>query len=772
MKILKHLFSFFMFFISLGLWAQTSERTTLNFDKDWKFIQDDVDGAEMPEFDDRRWQYLDLPHDWSIEGAVDRDHPTGRGGGYLPAGIGWYRKSFEIPASDQGKKVFIDFDGIMANSDVWINGEHLGKRPFGYVSFRYELTPYLNFGKENVIAVRVDNSDQPASRWYTGAGIYRHVRLVSTDPTHIGHWGVFVSTPEVSSKKAEVKIQTKVVNEAREVRKIKLQTEIVDEGGKVLQKVESTQQIPAGESFDFEQNATVKNPKLWDIAQGNLYQVVSKVMDGNKVIDEETNTFGIREFRFEPATGFYINDRNVKLKGVCLHHDAGGVGAAVPLKVWERRLNLLRDLGVNAIRLAHNPFAPEFYELCDRMGFLVMDETFDTWNAQKNHADYGYNMHFDDWWEQDTRDVIMRDRNYASIFMYSIGNEIRDNLDSPEGFKKYKEQQDLVHELDPTRPVTMGLFRPNSQNVYDNGFVEMMDVVGQNYRESELVAAYHQKPERKVIGTENGHSRGAWLALRDNDFMAGQFLWTGIDYLGEADWPAISHDFGLLDRIGGIKAKALQRKSWWVEEPVAYVVRKETNAGGGDWVPDWTPSDYDTYDVAHLEVYSNCEEVELFLNGESLGSQKMPEDAAPVSYKTTFKKGTLKVVGRNGGKQVAEQILKTAGEPVALKLEVDQNTITRDFGDVAHVKIYAVDENGIINPNADNLVYYEISNPGVLRALDNGDRMDHSSSKGKRRRVYRGEGLAIVGAEGEAGTIVLKATSKGLEPAEIEIKVK
>lgn len=772
MKILAFFFTIILSTIGSTLTAQTNSRGILNFDKDWKFQLDDNLEAKTISYDDSRWQLIDLPHDWSIFGPIDRDNSSGRGGAFFPDGIGWYRKTFQIPVSDQEKKSFIEFDGVMANSDVWINGVHLGKRPYGYVSFRYDLTPHLKFGEDNLISVRADNTDQPASRWYTGAGIYRHVRLVTANATHIDHWGVFVTTPEVSAENAAIKIQTKVVNTSTAEKEIKLLTEITDSSGKKLQTIETKQKVPAGGSFDFEQQANIKNPELWDIANGNLYLALSKVIDAKTVIDQEITTFGVREFRFEPATGFYINDKNIKIKGVCLHHDGGGLGAVVPMKVWERRLNLLRDLGVNAIRTSHHPFAPEFYALCDQMGFLVMDETFDTWTAPKNHAERGYNLQFEEWWERDTKAVVMRDRNYASIFSYSIGNEIRDNLDSPEGFKKYKDQQEMIHSLDSTRPVTMGLFRPNTQNVYDNGFVEMMDVVGQNYREDELVAAYNQNPTRKVLGTENGHTREAWLVLRDNPFMAGQFLWTGIDYLGEADWPAIVHDFGLLDRIGGMKARAMQRKSWWAEEPVVYAVRRETNAGGGELVPDWTPKDFDTYDVAHLEIYSNCEEVEVFLNGKSQGVQKVPDDASPVNYNLTFERGTLKIVGRNQGKQVAVHNVDTAGKPFAIKLVADQEKMSQESEDVTHVMAYVVDENGIKCPNADNLIYYEISGSGKILSLDNGDRVDHSSSKGKRRRVYRGEGLAIIAAEGDSEKIVLKAISKGLESAEVVIGLK
>ncbi len=514
--------------------AQRPVRITESFDNNWRFLKSDAQGAERPDFNDGAWRTLDVPHDWSIEGPFDEKNPTGRGGGFLPAGVGWYRKHFTLPAAAARRRVFVEFDGVMANSDVWINGHHLGKRPYGYVGFRYELTGQLNFGnKPNVLAVRADNSEQPASRWYTGAGIYRHVRLITTDPVHIDQWGTFVTTPQVTSAQATVRVASTVVNQSDAAQSITLQATLFDPTGKLVQTAETkAQTIAAHQTVGLQQEIVVNNPRRWDTGNPALYKAVVRVRAGRKTLDDETVAFGIREFKFEPATGFWLNGRNFKLKGVCLHHDASAFGAAVPLRAWARRLEILRAHGVNAIRTAHNPPAPEFLDLTDRMGFIVMDEMFDAWTVAKNP--YDYHLYFRAWSNADTRDTVRRDRNHPSIVVYSAGNEIHD---TPNGELAKQILTSLVatfHEHDPTRPVTQALFRPNVSHDYDNGLADLLDVVGQNYRENEILAAYKQKPTRKILGTENGHDRPMWLALRDNPPYAGQFLWSGIDYLGES----------------------------------------------------------------------------------------------------------------------------------------------------------------------------------------------------------------------------------------------
>ena len=751
-----------------------SPRVVQPFDKDWHFSRGDSRGAEAPAFNDASWRGVDLPHDWSIEGPYDRNNTTGRGGGYLPGGIGWYRKSFTLNDAAKDSRVFIEFDGVMANSDVWINGHHLGKRPNGYASFQYELTGHLDAVRPNILAVRADNSIQPASRWYTGAGIYRHVRLVITSPVHVAHWGSFITTSGISAAKADIQIQTTVDNQSASAQTIILQTALMAPDGAVAATtVSSPQKIAAGASAVIMQKATISSPVLWGLDNPQLYKAVTTVLTGKDKRDEVSNAFGIRHARFDAATGFWLNGINLKIKGVCLHHDGGAVGAAVPLAVWERRLDLLKAVGVNAIRTAHNAVAPGFLDCCDRKGFLVMDETFDTWNAGKSNAENGYNLYFSEWWEKDTRDIILKDRNHPSIIIYSIGNEIRDNLNNEEGFHKYTMQQDLIHLLDSTRPVTMGLFRPASSHVYENGLADKMDVVGQNYRENELIDAHNAKPQRKTIGTETRHEQTAWVTMRDNAFIAGQFLWTGFDYLGESDWPRVVDGSGLYDRTGTARNIAYQRQSWWSDQPMVYVMRKEQNAGAGDWISDWSPTDIDTYDEARIQVFSNCDEVELFLNGKSLGAKPMPDDnASPRSWNTAFEKGTLKAVGRNKGKAVAEQELSTAGKAAKLVLHADKPSIQNNWDDVVYVYATVTDEKGNPVLTADNKVTFSTEGAGLIAAVDNGDLSGTEPFNAKERRSYKGTCIAIVKANAAAGTIKITAHADGLQDGSATVTVK
>src|SRR5215469_3669118 len=541
---------------------------TVPFDKDWRFLRGDAAGAERPDFDDSAWRKLDVPHDWSIEGPFDQTNPAGGAGAFLPAGIGWYRKHFTAPAAFLKMRGFVGFDGVMANSDVWINGFHVGKRPYGYVSFACELTEHIHWNNaDNVLAVRVDNSGQPASRWFAGAGIYRHVRLVWQQAVHIERWSTFVTTPKVSAEQATVRVETTVVNQSDAARSVSVAVTV---GPDPIRGEGQT--IGPRSSAHIVREFSIR-PKLWDLDHPNLEQAVVDVSEGDVILDSETVPFGIREFHFDPATGFWLNGKNFKIKGVCLHHDGGAVGAAVPLDVWEHRLKRLKELGVNAIRCAHNPPAPEFLDLCDRLGFLVMDEMFDCWTVAKNP--YDYHLYFRDWSHQDTADAVRRDRNHPSIILYSAGNEIHDTPKADLAKEILKGLVEVFHANDPTRPVTQALFRPNVSHDYEDGLADMLDVVGQNYRENEILAAHEQKPSRKIIGTENQHGRQVWLALRDNPPYAGQFLWSGIDYLGESRfWPVVANPSGLLDRTGAIKPIGYQRQSWWSSEPMVHITRR------------------------------------------------------------------------------------------------------------------------------------------------------------------------------------------------------
>ena len=763
-------------------YARGQARVTTDFDRDWRFFKGDARGAERPEFNDADWRRLDVPHDWSIEGPFDEKNPTGKDGGYLPAGVGWYRKHFDVPAAHSGRRVFVEFDGVMANSDVWVNGHHLGRRPYGYIGFRYELTDHLKFGGSNVVAVRADNTGQPASRWYAGAGLYRHVRLTASDPVHIDHWGTFVTTPRVSDAGATVNVRSTVVNQSKAARNVSLQVQIVNPGGKVVGVAETRPRpLGAGETADFTQEVSVKNPVRWDTRDPALYRAVARVRERGRVVDDETVTFGIREFRFEPATGFWLNGRNFKLYGVCLHHDGGAFGAAVPLRVWERRLEALRRFGANAIRTAHNPPAPEFLDLADRMGFIVMDENFDVWTVKKR--EYDYHRYFNEWSHIDTRDMVRRDRNHPSVVIYSTGNEIHDTP-KPELAKRVLAGLiEVFHREDPTRPVTQALFRPNVSKDYDNGLADMLDVVGQNYREKEILAAYHQKPTRKILGTENTHVREQWLALRDNPPYAGQFLWTGIDYLGESPgWPMVAENFGLLDRTSTPRPRAFQRLSWWGEVPTVYAARRvahtpapPTDPGYGlDRHPqvlfgDWTPSDLEPHDET-VEVYSNAEQVELFLNGRSLGSKPRPSDDAPRNWKVPFEPGTLRAVGTKGGRVVATHELRTAGKPARVLLSVDKPRLAHAWDDVVHVEALVVDAHGVVVPSASDLITFSASGAGGVVAVDSGDNASHEPFQASRRRAYQGRCFAMLKATAPRGRISVTATAAGLAPGTASVE--
>jgi beta-galactosidase len=759
-------------------------RVILPFDGGWRFLQSDTTGAESSGFDDTKWQTVSLPHDWSIAGPFAETNLAGGAGAFLPSGVAWYRKSFFLRATDLGRRVLVEFDGVMQNSDVWVNGFHLGHRPNGYVSFSYELPgTELNFGPgtTNVLAVCADTAAQPASRWYAGAGIYRHVRLVVTDPVHLAENGVFVSAPKVSPSEATMQVETVITNESAALREITVQTSLVAPDGETVGAIESSQAIGSGSAAKIEQQIIFAKPQLWNLDDPKLYRAISEIRDGEKLLDEQTTIFGIRDAHFEADTGFWLNGKNFKLNGVCLHADGGAFGAAVPLAIWEARLKTLKSLGVNAIRTAHNPPAPEFLDLCDRLGFLVMDEMFDCWTVAKNP--YDYHLYFNDWSKTDERDAILRDRNHPSVILYSVGNEIHDTPQAEKAKRILQGLVEVAHEADPTRPVTQALFRPNVSHDYDNGLADLLDVVGQNYREKEILAAHEQKPSRKIVGTENTHDRNQWTAVRDHAAYAGQFLWTGIDYLGESRrWPVIGHGSGLLDRTGGIRPLARERQSWWSAEPMVAIARRvastdlmPTDPGYGAeerhtqvLFSDWTPKDLKPHDE-NVEIYSNCKEVELFLNGNSLGKKEINADASPRSWRVPFAPGKLKAVARNSGVTVAAAELVTAGKPVEIVLATETKKLSPGFDDVALVRAKIVDAQGIEIPRANDLISFQLSGPGVIAAVDNADNGSHEPFQSAARHAFQGECVAFVKATA-AGKITLTATAAGLKAGAITIK--
>jgi len=754
-------------------------RVINDFNAGWKFLAGDAPSGEQAALDDSAWHSVTVPHDWSIVGPVDQKNLSGPAGGFFPTGIAWYRKSFSLPARDAHRHVYVAFDGVMANSDVWINGFHLGHRPNGYVSFFYDLTGHLRFGQaaRNVIAVRCDTSKQPASRWYEGGGIYRPVRLVLLHDLHLEPWSTFVTTPSVTAGSATVRTESTIVNDSSKPHKAALEvTLIAPDGRSVVSTRSPMQTIPARDILNFVVQLPVPTPERWDIDHPALYRAQVRILSNhNAAADDEQIPFGIREFHFTPDSGFWLNGRNFKIKGVALHADGGAVGIAVPTAVWERRLAALRALGVNAIRTAHNPPSPEFLDLCDRMGFLVLDELFDCWTMGKNP--YDYHLDFEQWSSIDTRDTVRRDRNHPSVILWSAGNEIHDTPHAELAHGILARLLQVFHENDPSRPVTQALFRPNVSHDYDNGLADMLDVVGQNYRENEILTAHAQKPSRAILGTENGHDRAVWLALRDHAPYSGQFLWAGIDYLGEAGkWPLITHPFGLLDRTGLTHPRAWERQSWWATAPNVHIARRVAPSERSAIDPgyealqpalqqplllDWTPRNTAAHSES-VEVYTNCEEVELLLNGQSLGRQKLHPDASPLTWAVPYAPGSLKAVAYNQGIQVAEDELRTAGKAARILLTPERTTISPDGNDVVTIAATAVDAAGVPVPDATDSVEFTVSGPARIVATDNGSNTDHEPFLLAQHHLFGGRMIAILQATASSGSIRVRASAAAL----------
>jgi beta-galactosidase len=793
-------------------------RTVEQFTTGWRFLQADAPGAEKPAFDDSAWSPVTLPHDWSIAGPFKEDALSKGAGAFAPTGIGWYRKTFTVPSANASptaaRRTFIVFDGVMANSDVYLNGELLGHRPYGYVSFYYELTPHLHPGA-NTLAVRVDDSQQPASRWYPGAGINRQVRLVTTSDAHIVPWGTFVTTPDASAASANVHVRTTVTNESAAGESLSLRVHITGPNGLPVPSMKDASSgqplsIAPGATADLDAELVVPKPDRWDLGHGVLYTAHATLLRDGKPIDNEDVPFGIREFHFDADKGFFLNGVHHKVNGVAMHTDGGAVGTAVPLAVWERRLTELRKYGANAIRTAHNPPAPEFLDLADRMGFLVMDEMFDCWTVAKNPFDY--HLYFKDWSIRDLTDTVMRDRNHPSIILWSAGNEIHDTPQPQIAIPILTSLVNAFHANDPTRPVTQALFRPNASHDYDDGLADLLDVVGQNYRPQEILAAHAQKPTRKIIGTENGHDRDQWVAVRDHPEYSGQFLWSGIDYLGESrTWPTIGSGSGLINTVALPHGRAYERQSWWSTTPMVAMVRRvavvraapidpgyanattlDQSAAAKPETPsapaarqrpagpppdptvrfsepllsDWTPKNLDPH-TENVDVYTNAQEVELFLNGKSLGVEKLHPDASAITYKVPFEPGTLKAVARTNGKVVAIQELKTAGKPARIQFTADSpgTPLTPDWNDVRTLTATLVDQAGTPVPDSTTVIHFAVAGPASIVAVDNGNLTDRDPYQSTDRKLYFGNAVSLVRAEAASGKVVVTATAAGLPPA-------
>jgi beta-galactosidase len=796
----------------------SAARTRECFDFGWRFFQGDAPGAQSPDFSDAGWQAVDLPHDWSIEGPISEKESSGGSGGYVPTGIGWYRKSFDLQPFYKDKKILIEFDGVYQNSEVWINGHFLGKRPYGYIPFFYDLTPHLAIGQKNVVAVKVDNSRQPSCRWYSGSGIYRHTWFLATNRLHVAYWGTFVTAPRISKDAATVQIKTMVENDSEAGAVCTLVWSVLDEKGNDVQSAKATQEIDAKGAYEFVQQTKVENPTLWSVENPYLYisRVTVRVQD--RILDSYDTPFGIREAVFDADKGFLLNGSRLKLNGVCLHHDAGCVGAAVPERVWERRLGALREMGCNAIRTSHNPYSAEFLDLCDRMGFLVMNEVFDEWKVPKGQIrGNGYSNCFDEWYERDVTNFVHRDRNHPSVVLWSAGNEVGDQS-APGGAETLRKLLDVFHREDPTRPVTVGCDQIMSEppsNAARPEFLLQLDIVGYNYvdRWRDRIEKYYSIdkqafPGRRFIGTESGSMGGIrgeygdlfpgtarpafggfarsrnidveqlWKFVSTYDYIAGDFMWTGIDYLGEAFWPAKSASSGVIDTCGFKKDGAYFYQSQWTQKPVLHVF------------PHWNWEGKEGQFIA-VTCYTNCDTVELFLNGKSVGVKgyafpRLGMEGRYGNYPTRarvlrttadlhlvwdvpYEPGVLNAVGTKNGEVVSTVEISTTGAPAAIDLSADRDVIFADRRDVAHIIVKITDDRGRIVPIADNELTFDVEGEGKLIGVDNGNPSSHESYKSNRRKAFNGLCLAIVQSTATPGRVRVTATSPSLKSDAVAI---
>lgn len=794
----------------------TQVETTANqdFNFDWKFSLSEGGNRYQVNYDDSQWKNVRLPHDWSIEADYTQENTSGATG-YLPAGKAWYRKHFETP---NAQVVQVLFDGIYNHSKVWVNGHLLGYRPNGYVPFHYDLTPYLfKDGRQNVIAVEVDRSRYVDSRWYTGSGIYRNVKLITNNNIHIPIWGDYITTPKITDEQAWVKLQTEINNRQDKAEALDIKTQIFNPNGQLVSSKRQTLMVKAKQTATLNRELTIENPNLWDIDAPNLYTASTQIYKGEQLLDSIKTQFGVRYFKNDPNKGFYLNGRNIKIKGVNLHHDAGLVGAAVPKGVWKRRLSKLKQAGVNAIRTAHNSPSKEFLELCDEMGFLVQDEIFDEWHNPKDkrknfnqtgdgaHETQSYSDYFAEWAEKDLKATIKRDRNHASIFQWSIGNEIEWTYprytkatgywgeDTPEDVNYYwsapprtpeQIKQALnetsvkgealektaaklakwTREMDLTRPVTANLVTPSASHV--GGYTDALDVIGYSYRQSVYEYGHKHYPEKMILGTENWVQWHEWQHVLEKDYIPGIFVWTGIDYLGESNgrWPRKGTNSGMLDFAGFKKPSYHMMKTLWNDEPHIYLTTKPMSESAytvkntklvektdGSWKKGkWTWRDvnnhwnYQTEQLISVEAYTNLDEVELKLNGVSLGKRNLTDNPDRIlKWAVPFKAGALTAIAWKDGKKYTQQ-LNTAAEPVAVKLTTDKTELNANGYDVAHIVAQLIDKNGNPVKHKEGLIQFELPNSLRLLGVDNGASDNIQRHLSTQIKTKHGRALLIV----------------------------
>ena len=825
---------FFTFHSYLGF-AQQSTSSKESFNENWKFqrygmhqekpgvIVDEPKGLESTRYEDGNWRDLNLPHDWGIEGPFRNDLENNTG--LLPwKGVGWYRKHFSVSGKDREKQVYIDFDGAMANAQVWLNGKFVGEWPYGYTSFRFELTPYLNYDSENVIAVRLD-TEKFDSRWYPGAGIYRNVWLIKTNPVQFDHWGIYLTTPKISEDKATVDLQISLKNRGNLSESVTISTIIYNSDN---QRVAQTEAVSINLSAQSEKSVgielVVENPKLWNMENPNLYKAHTFIHKGEKLLQEDITTFGFRTIEFT-AGGFFLNGTKTEIKGVCMHHDLGPLGASFNTRAAERQLEILKEMGCNAIRTSHNPPAPEVLDLCDKMGFLVQVEAFDTW--EKGKMDNDYHTIFKSWHLEDLRAMVLRDRNHPSVFMWSIGNEVPDQ-GNPQLAKKLA---NIVRMTDPTRPVTAGC---DWGDTAFNGFLDALDVFGYNYNQGSYEKFFNEPALNKVPfianettsalssrgeyyfpvefgpGQENLPGHGifqmssydvqytGWGSTPDKQFMLqdqyprimGEFVWTGFDYIGEptpynGDITTLSNYKDPvekealkrhLDKLG--KMEVPSRSSYFgimdlsgfkKDRFYLYQSRWKPEFAMAHILPHWNWPERIGMNVP-VHVYTSGDEAELFLNGKSLGKRKKEKFEYRLQWDNVeYHPGELKVKVWKDGKDWAEDLVKTTGNAIKINLQADRNEIASDGKDLSFITVDIVDKNKLLVPRSNNMIKFQIEGPGEIIAVGNGDPTNHESFQAQNHSAFNGKCLVVVRSTKKEGRITIKAQSKDLEGNSIEI---
>ncbi|MBC7508998.1 MAG: DUF4982 domain-containing protein [Ferruginibacter sp.] len=820
------------------LTAATQKTQTINnrdrlFDDDWKFLLDSISGPEQFSFDDSKWRTLDLPHDWSIEdlpggsnenqvGPFSRKSPGQFATGHTIGGVGWYRKHFILDEADKGKLVNILFEGVFNESDVWLNGNHVGFHPNGYTSFAYDLTPFLKpGGQPNILSVRVKNVGR-TSRWYSGSGIYRHVKLSVTDPVHITTWGVCATSPIVTEESATVKLSVSVDNSSQKNEPIEIITNLFDAKGVSAGHLTKKEFINANSTAEFFQELLVNAPQLWSTASPAMYKVEVTIKKGNQIIDEYSQRFGIRKITYNTQKGLQINGETVKLKGGCMHQDNGILGSVAIDRAEERRVETMKANGFNAIRCSHNLPSPKFLDVCDSLGMLVIDECFDTWTMPKEPQDY--HLYFKEWWQKDLETMLLRDRNHPSVIFWSIGNEIKERA-YPDGLAMTKKITDVIHKYDSSRPTTEAIheFLASVGDVHPWSYTipafKLVDIGGYNYPWRFMEGDHKLFPQRLMMTTESFpvDMFDVWEQINKHPWILGDFVWTGMDYLGESGighssrenedvnyaagnfgrgWPYFVSGSGDIDITGFKKAQSYYRDVVWNRSQLEMLVqvpdseeRKQIISlwGWYNEIPCWTWPGYEEKKIT-VDVYTRCTSVRLELNGKIIGEKKVsaifnedkrtadynmkfiPKTQLTAQFELPYEAGELKAIGMVDGKEVVTQILKTTGLPTKLVLTPERTRIKADRNDLAYIKVEVADENGNIIPNANIPVNLTVSGEGELAAAGNGSTNQMASFRQPKCNLYQGKAIIILRPFKKAGNINLKVESGSLIPSSVDIK--